>query len=121
MPRLWHRLFAGTWRDCVVVAGIFRHCLTNTRMRREERVKFRMLLRIAVVVDQLGLVGELPRDLRMLAREVVPGLELLRIEVAGAGSLELGRGISVDDGPQRLSFLRRRRSSESDWKRECNY
>jgi hypothetical protein len=93
MPAFWHRLFA----DCVVVAGILCHRLTNIRMRREERVECRMFLRVAVVVDQLGLVGELPRDLRILAREVVPDIELLRIDVTGVCSLELGRGISVDD------------------------
>jgi len=67
-------------------------------MRREKRIECRMLLRIAVVIDQLGLVGKLPRDLRMLAREVVPGLELLHIDVLGVCSLELNRVISVDDG-----------------------
>jgi hypothetical protein len=76
-------------------------------MRREEHVEFRMLLRVAVVINQLGPVGEFPRDLRMLAREVAPGLEPLSIDVASVRSLELGRGISVDDCAQRLSFLRR--------------
>ena len=79
-----------------------------------------MLLHIAVVIDQLGLVREILRDLRMLAREVAPHLEFLRIDVAGVGSLELDRGVSVDDSAQRLSFLRCQRSSESDWKRDCD-
>jgi hypothetical protein len=79
-----------------------------------------MLLRIAVVNDQLGLVAEIFRDLRMLIRKVVPGLKLLRIDVAGVGSPELDRGVSVDDSAELLSFLRRRQSGESDWKGDCN-
>lgn len=89
-------------------------------MRREERAELRMLLRIGVVIDQRGIVGERACDLRMPGRESVPGLELLRVDIASVGGLERGRGISVDDGAQRFSFLRDRWSSESDRKRNCD-
>src|SRR5208283_3332911 len=89
-------------------------------MRREERSELRMLLRIGVVTDQRGLAGEFACDLRMPGRESVPGRELLRVDIASVGGLERGRGISVDDGTQRFSFLRDRWGSESDGKRNCD-
>src|SRR5208337_3196102 len=99
--------------------GIRCHRLANIRMRREERAECRMLLRIGVIVDQRGRVGELVRDLRMLAREVIPELELICVDIASIGGFELSSCISVDDHTQRLSFLSDRRSNENDRKRNC--
>ena len=100
------RLFAGTRRNRIVVAGIFGHSFANIRMGREELAEFRMVPRIAVAVDQRGLVSQLTRDVGMLACEAVPGLKLLQIDIARIGGFELDRGVSVDDGAQRPSFLR---------------
>lgn len=45
------RLFAGTRGDRDVVARVLRHRLANIRMGREERLEFRMLLRVGVAID----------------------------------------------------------------------
>src|SRR5258707_15882121 len=55
------RLFTGPRRDRIVVAGIRRHRLANLWMRREERAEVGMLLRVAVVVDQRRIVGDVAR------------------------------------------------------------
>jgi len=97
MRRVGSRLFAGARRNGDVVAGIRRHRLANIRMRREERAECRMVLRIDFVIDQCGPVGELLRDLRMLAREVIPELELATVDIARIGGFELGSCVSVRD------------------------
>ena len=89
-------------------------------MRREERTELRMLLRIGVVIDQPGIVSKLARHLRMPAREVVPGLELVRVDIPAIGRFEYGRRISVYDSAHRFSVLRERWSSESDGERDCD-
>src|SRR5258707_1380634 len=113
-------LFAGPRRNRIVVAGIFRHRLTNIWMRRKELAELGVLLRVAVVVYQGRLIGEFTRDIRMLAREAAPGLKLLQIDIAHMGGFELDRGVSVDDGAQRPSFLRDRWCSKSDWNDRCD-
>ena len=87
-------------------------------MLRKELAECGMLLRVGVVIDQRGLVSELLRDVRVLAREGVPGRQLLRVDIAAVGSLEYGRRVSTDDGAESLSVLRECRSSERDGK--CN-
>src|ERR1700733_3314721 len=56
----------------------------------------------------------------MLAREAAPGLKLLQVEIARIGGLKLDRGVSTDDGAQRLSVLRDRRSRESNRNHGCD-
>src|ERR1700685_1453642 len=74
------RLFAGTRRNRIVVAGVRRHRLANFRMAGEERAELRMLLGVPLVIDQRRIVRKLARDLRMPARELVPGLKPVRVQ-----------------------------------------
>jgi hypothetical protein len=85
-------------------------------MRGEEIAEFGMVLRIAIVIDQRQLLGERASDVGMLDSEVAPYLKLLHVQVARVGGHKHGRGISVDDGSQRFSFLCNRWSRERDGK-----
>src|SRR5258705_2056422 len=90
-------LFAGTGRNCVVVAGIRSHRIMDVRMRGEESGKSGVPLGIRGVVDQRRFLSEIARDFWMSGCKVIPGLELGGIDTAGAGGFEYGGGIFIDD------------------------
>src|ERR1700722_11998003 len=66
------------------------------------------------------MVPERAGDIRMLAREHAPGMELIHVNIAGVGGLEDDLRTSIVDNAKHLSFVCERRSSESNWNDGCD-
>ncbi len=78
-----------------------------------------MLLHKTVAVNQRWLVGELARDVGMLAGEAAPGLKFLHVEIAGVGGLEHNLGASVVNLAKHFPFLRESRCGKCYRDRKC--
>jgi hypothetical protein len=64
------------------------------------------------------MVPERASDIRMLARELAPDMELIHGNIAGVGGLEDDLRTSIVDNAKHLSFVCERWGSESDRKRD---